>query len=57
MAGVGAANQVLNLSIVVFNGLAVGTTALVARRIGAGDRAVGAGRYRRRLSASARSRQ
>jgi putative MATE family efflux protein len=38
MAGVGAANQVLNLSIVVFSGLAVGTTALVARRVGGGDR-------------------
>ena len=38
MAGVGAANQVMNLSIVVFNGLAVGTTAIVARRVGGGDR-------------------
>jgi putative MATE family efflux protein len=38
MAGVGAANQILNLSIVIFNGLAVGTTALVARRVGSGDR-------------------
>ena len=38
MAGVGAANQVMNLSIVVFNGLAVGTTAVVARRVGGGDR-------------------
>ena len=39
MAGVGAANQVMNLLIVVFSGLSVGTTALVARRVGAGDRA------------------
>lgn len=38
VAGVGAANQVMNLMIVVFGGLAVGTTALVARRVGAGDR-------------------
>jgi putative MATE family efflux protein len=39
VAGVGAANQVMNLLIVVFGGLAVGTTSLVARRVGAGDRA------------------
>ena len=38
VAGVGAANQVMNLLIVVFSGLAVGTTALVARRVGAGNR-------------------
>jgi putative MATE family efflux protein len=38
VAGVGAANQVMNLLIVVFGGLAVGTTSLVARRVGAGDR-------------------
>lgn len=39
VAGVGAANQVMNLLIVVFGGLAVGTTSLVARRVGSGDRA------------------
>lgn len=36
MAGVGVANQVANLLIVVFSGLAVGNTALVARAVGAG---------------------
>ena len=54
IAGVGAANQVMNLLIVVFSGLAIGTTALVARRVGAGDRASAQSVIRTR-SASARS--
>ena len=37
VAGVGAANQVANLLIVIFNGLSVGNTALVARAVGQGD--------------------
>jgi putative MATE family efflux protein len=36
MAGVGLANQVAQLVVVVFSGLAVGNTALVARAVGAG---------------------
>lgn len=38
LAGIGAANNVMSLLIVIFAGLAVGATALVARRIGQGDR-------------------
>src|SRR6266511_4182184 len=36
VAGVGAANQVANLLVVMFSGLAVGNTSLVARAVGAG---------------------
>jgi putative MATE family efflux protein len=36
VAGVGIANQVANLLIVLFSGLAVGNTSLVARAVGAG---------------------
>src|SRR5438067_1987838 len=36
VAGIGVANQVANLLIVLFSGLAVGNTALVARAVGAG---------------------
>ncbi len=37
VAAVGAGNQVAQLSLVAFNGLSVGNTALVARAVGAGD--------------------
>lgn len=37
VAGVGLANQVAQLLVVVFSGLAVGNTALVARSVGAGN--------------------
>ena len=37
VAGVGAANQVANLLIVIFSGLSVGNTALVARSVGSGN--------------------
>ena len=37
MAGVGAANQVANLLVVLFSGLAIGNTSLVARAVGAGE--------------------
>jgi putative MATE family efflux protein len=36
VAGVGIANQVANLLIVLFSGLAIGNTSLVARAVGAG---------------------
>jgi len=39
IAGVGLANQVMNLLVVTFAGLAVGNTALVARSVGAGQKA------------------
>jgi Na+-driven multidrug efflux pump len=39
IAGVGLANQIMNLLIVTFMGLAVGNTALVARYVGANQKA------------------
>lgn len=39
IAGVGLANQIMNLLVVTFAGLAVGNTALVARSVGAGQKA------------------
>ena len=37
MASVGAAGQISNVIIIVFSGIAAGTTALVARAVGAGN--------------------